>query len=344
MFHTLFDYEDQNADFNRQNQNEKSKNIYERFNFDKSTSNYFGKGNFIIDEYNIRKNIIEKQKAQDDKFEKTKNKIKVVIYKNGFTLNDGPFRDRSLEENHKFMESVERGKIPQELIKKGIKDLGIFLENRKNEYYPYSTYNKMNIFDNPNIFQSQNMDFNQFPDIQPVTQNNGQTFIQHENINNKPIFYSKTYREKPTNKCKEKMDIVHKQYNKDKIINLSDIIGDKDENENGGKKFNAFSGAGKTFGNIVNMEEFHVDKNLKNFVDYLSPICIINIRLFNGEIIKEQFNYNQTLRDIYIYVRRISGSNKFILLDGFPPKPLYNLGMTIGELKLQNSVLTQKIN
>ena len=34
---------------------------------------------------------------------KTKDKIKLVVYRNGFILNNGPFRDRSLQENNEFL-------------------------------------------------------------------------------------------------------------------------------------------------------------------------------------------------------------------------------------------------
>ena len=78
-------------------------------------------------------------------------------------------------------------------------------------------------------------------------------------------------------------------------------------------------------------------------VDIFQPICNVSIRLFNGEVIKTQFNYSQTLRDIYLHVRRISGCIKFHLLDGFPPKPLRDYDKTIYELNIQNSLLTQKI-
>ena len=70
---------------------------------------------------------------------------------------------------------------------------------------------------------------------------------------------------------------------------------------------------------------------------------MINIRLYNGEIIKAKFNYSQTLKDIYYQVSQLSGINKFYLLDGFPPKPLLKLDKTIWELNLENSVLTQII-
>ena len=77
--------------------------------------------------------------------------------------------------------------------------------------------------------------------------------------------------------------------------------------------------------------------------DKSKPTCNINIRLFNGEIIKSEFNYSQTLREIYYYVQKISGSNNFYLLDGFPPKKLRDYDKTIEFLKLENTTLTQKI-
>ena len=108
------------------------------------------------------------------------------------------------------------------------------------------------------------------------------------------------------------------------------------------KKFIPFGGVGFLIDN-VNIEGLHVNKDLKKSINTQFPICHFNIRLFNGEIITCEFNYTHTLRDIYIYVKKISGSNNFILLEGFPPKPLNQLNKTIQELKLDNTTLTQKI-
>ena len=118
-------------------------------------------------------------------------------------------------------------------------------------------------------------------------------------------------------------------------INIIDYL--KEE-----KKFHAFTGAGQSLSS-VNTQGLHVDKNVTSNVDKSKPTCKVNIRLFNGEIITCEFNYTHTLRDIYIYVKKISGSNNFILLEGFPPKPLNQLNKTIQELKLDNTTLTQKI-
>lgn len=67
-------------------------------------------------------------------FEKTKNKIKLTVYKNGFQIDDGKFRDIVDPVNKKFMDEVEKGYIPQELVDGGFKELGIALEDKKYIY------------------------------------------------------------------------------------------------------------------------------------------------------------------------------------------------------------------
>ena len=124
MLHTLFDSKDENH----------QDAIKGKFQLGGPSDNYFGKGNKAIDQYNRKKVKME----NDANFKKTKHKVKLVVYKNGFILNNGQFRDRSINENCEFLEEVEKGQIPQELIRKGIKDLGILLINRKTEIYSNS--------------------------------------------------------------------------------------------------------------------------------------------------------------------------------------------------------------
>ena len=119
--------------------------------------------------------------------------------------------------------------------------------------------------------------------------------------------------------------------------------GIKIQEEKEVKKFVAFEGEGFLIDN-VNVEGLHVNKDIKNSINKSLPICNFNIRLFNGEIIKCEFNYNKTLRDVYAYVKKLSGSNNFILLEGFPPRPLNQLNKSLKELNLENTTLTQKIN
>ena len=86
------------------------------------------------------------------------------------------------------------------------------------------------------------------------------------------------------------------------------------------------------------------NKNATTNVDRTRPTCKVNIRLFNGEVVSEDFNLNQTLQDVINFVRRKSGSNNFSRLDGFPPRPLTDYKKTIQELHLEGSLLTQRIS
>ena len=300
MFRDILDYQVQNADFNKIYQSSYIKN---RFKNCKLNNNYFGKGHFLVDEYNRKK----EEEEFDNKFLNTEHKIKLVVYKNGFILNNSEFRDRSLKENNEFLKSVERGKIPKELIRKGINDLGILLINRKEELYSSKLYKSLPAsFDYINI--SLNSDNNSTHVLDQFFQRNDSERIY--------MRYSLNEIEKRTNNLYEDFGV---------------------------KLFVPFSGEGKLLG-TTNVEGLVVKKNVKNFFDKSKPICTINIRLFNGEIIKERFNRKQILTDIYLFVGKVTGSNNFVLLDGFPPKTLTEYDTTIEDLQLENALLTQKIN
>jgi len=241
MFHTLDDYRDKNRD----EKAEKDKR--------KTTDSYTGgKSSGIAVENPEDDDWLKKMKKHDDKekYGKTKNKIKLTVYKNGFIIDDGEFRKKDEPQNKKFMEEVEKGYIPNELVKKGITDLGIEMDDQRDKDY-----------------------------------------------------------EPP-----------------------------KEE-----KKFHAFTGAGKSLSS-VNTQGLHVDKNVTSNVDKSKPTCKVNIRLFNGEVVSEDFNLTQTFQDVINFVKKKSGSNNFSLLDGFPPRPITAFNKTIQELHLEGSLLTQKIN
>ena len=240
MFHTLDDYKDKKRD----EKAEKDKK--------KITDSYTGGKSSGIAVENPQDDWLEKMKKYDnkDRFDKTKNKLKLSLYKNGFILDNGEFRNKNEPANKKFMEEIEKGYIPNELVKKGITDLGIEMDDHRDENY-----------------------------------------------------------EPP-----------------------------KEE-----KKFQAFTGLGKSISS-VNTEGLHVNKNATSNVDRSKPTCKVNIRLFNGEVVSEDFNLNQTLQDVINFVKKKSGSNNFSLLDGFPPRPLTAYNKTIQELHLEGSLLTQKIN
>ena len=249
MFHTLFDFN--NMTYQKKNNN----NIKNQFNFSGENDYYFGKGNIAIDQYNRKKKKME----NDANFEKTKNKIRLVVYKNGFIMNNEPFRDKSIYENYEFLEEVEKGNIPQELIRKGIRDLGILLINRKTETYQSPIYQSLpSSFEVPNIAQKsdqsknleQNLisergyqytkDFHKY-DSTFVPQTPMQT-MQRNNI----YFNSDTYKVQNNlieNKNYKRTNSLPKDK---KIITLSDII--KNSNEREEKKFTAFSGSGQLLG------------------------------------------------------------------------------------------------
>ena len=333
MFHTLFDYQDQNIPNNKQIPKPQSKGFAKKNSKNNdSYENYYGKGNQAYDLYNKKDNeseINQSNENSNEQFEKTTNKVKVTLYKNGFILNNGPFRERTVPENEEFLEQMGRGVIPHELLEEGINDLGILLVNRKSEIYRLpKKHNYLNLHNN-NIFNiPYNMGQNQYKK-NPQSKKNNVIPLGMSRINSSINFLN----------VPKKIDL---NKNKDKKITKKNCSEPKDK-DNDKKPFVAFSGSGKLIRN-VSTQGLHVNKNLKNNYDIYQPVCNISIRLFNGEVAKCQFNYSQTLRDIYYHVRRISGSNNFYLLDGFPPRPLRDYERTIYELGIQNSLLTQKIN
>ena len=375
MFHTLFDSENQNIDFNIQSQIYQKSGFNNGFKFDTNNSLYFGKGNTAIDQFNRKKNNINViPRYTEHKYQRAKTKIKIVEYQNGFIVNNGEFRDKSIPENVKFLKEIQRGNIPNELLRKGIMDIEILLENKKNEIYYSTAYqNSNNNYVHPNIITNSTKIQYQDPDIYSLLINsnyrgNNELKIPNSKITNTfvppstkrignqrqvPLYSSNTVRVDNKHKA-QKIQKRNNSHQKDKKENnFVDFLDfkketdkkkkEKKEEKEEKKKFKPFSGFGQIIGNI-NMEGLYVNKEVKTSANFYSPICYINIRLFNGEVIKAPFNYGQTVGDIYIYVKRVSGSDNFVLLEGFPPKEITSYGRAIYELGLQNSVITQKIN
>lgn len=81
-----------------------------------------------------------------------------------------------------------------------------------------------------------------------------------------------------------------------------------------------------------------------NTVDNSKPKTKINIRLYTGEVITQEFNLSNRVNDIRAYVNTVAPvSGSFDLVEGFPPKPLQGNG-TIEELKIQGSTIMQRLN
>jgi UBX domain-containing protein 1 len=371
MYNNLFDFENQNIDFNIQAPKSKASNYNYSYKFDQNQEIYFGKDKKTLDQFNRKKT--SSRIINNPKFESKKTIIKIVIYKNGYILNNGEFKDIMFDENKKFLREIEKGDIPIELIKKGIMNTEILLENRKNEIYP-STSNQninndlfeSNIFQNSTQYQYQDQDLFSYLNNNDYKLNNEiampnpkmlNTFVSHNQNKSRnqkeiPLYNSNTVRvdnKHKTQKNKKRTNSIKKE-KENKFVNFLDFKKEKDnkkeekkDEENEKKKFKAFSGFGQLIGH-VNTEGLYVNKSANTSADIYSPICHINIRLFNGEVVKAPFNYWQTLGDVYVYVKNLSGSDNFVLLDGFPPKPLRDYDRTIGQLKLENTTLTQRLN
>ncbi len=86
------------------------------------------------------------------------------------------------------------------------------------------------------------------------------------------------------------------------------------------------------------------DTKMEFSYDVTKPTCFVSVRLYNGDIIKAKFNCCEKFGVVYSFAKKMSKNDNFVLLDGFPPKPLREYGKTITELGIENAVLTQRIN
>lgn len=294
----------------------KEEEIKERFRLGGPNELYFGKGNRVIDQYNRRRNILARIKDNDEKFRKTKHKIKLVVYKNGFILNNCPFRDRALPENNDFMESVEKGNIPQEFIRRGIKDLGILLINRKTEIYNSRLYKSLpTSFDYLDISQNkyQNQTYKRdFRKMHPLD-----AFFQSQkeikNVKDNLSYSTRTERI-PNRLCRASSQETR-------------------------RAFVPFSGRGILLAN-AKIDGTLIKDEIK--VDHSRPICDVNIMLSSGEFLECKFNYDHTVKDIYNYVRGKSKIKDFILFDTFSSATYLDFERTVEELKLGETVLAQR--
>jgi len=72
--------------------------------------------------------------------------LNIITYRNGFKINDGPFRSLEDPANQKFMADVKKGYIPQELVDQGLTDLGITLQERYKNHIINILIIYMNLF------------------------------------------------------------------------------------------------------------------------------------------------------------------------------------------------------
>ena len=63
------------------------------------------------------------------------HQLKITLYSNGFTVDDGEFRPYEAEENKQFMKELNEGYVPKEIQKKYKKNVGVALEDKRKETY-----------------------------------------------------------------------------------------------------------------------------------------------------------------------------------------------------------------
>lgn len=75
------------------------------------------------------------------------------------------------------------------------------------------------------------------------------------------------------------------------------------------------------------------------------PTTRINLRLYTGDTITQEFNLTHTIADIRTFINRAAPVNgTFDILSGFPPKALTDEFRTIKDAKLEGTTLTQRLN
>ena len=74
--------------------------------------------------------------SKESRAEKNEVNITITLYANGFTVNDGPFRDYRSPENQEFMANINQGRVPSELhsLTQG-RPAAVSLQDRRSEEY-----------------------------------------------------------------------------------------------------------------------------------------------------------------------------------------------------------------
>jgi UBX domain-containing protein 1 len=74
--------------------------------------------------------------SKESKSEKNEVSVSITLYANGFSVNDGPFRNYTDPENQTFMAQLNQGRVPQELlsITRG-RPTAVSLQDKRSETY-----------------------------------------------------------------------------------------------------------------------------------------------------------------------------------------------------------------
>ncbi len=187
--------------------------------------------------------------------------------------------------------------------------------------------------------QDQNTDFSNFPKID-FPKDSLADMKKGVMINGSEVFYGNGRTSDNNTKIVRRRiqkTTITREYKYTKKVKKSSQGGQYKQITSGNNK----NGNSSTLNNSKCLLE---NKEIEFACDESKPTCFISIRLYKGDIIKAKFNCCQKFGDVYSLVKKHSRSNNFVLLEGFPPKPIKEYGKTISELGLENSMLTQRIN
>ncbi|RHY30148.1 hypothetical protein DYB32_004621 [Aphanomyces invadans] len=113
-------------------------------------------------------------------------------------------------------------------------------------------------------------------------------------------------------------------------------------------QYEAFAGAGQTMGaSAVDVSAIVRDTNASGTckpVDTTQPTTVLQIRLATGGRVRETLNSAlHTVRDLHAIIRREGAATQpYVLLAGFPPKPITDMDATLQAAGLLGAAITQK--
>ncbi|KAL4147250.1 hypothetical protein PRNP1_011006 [Phytophthora ramorum] len=113
--------------------------------------------------------------------------------------------------------------------------------------------------------------------------------------------------------------------------------------------YTAFSGEGQTMGSATYAAEAVIQGDAASaerpVIDDKKPTTTLQIRLHNGQRLRETLNLNHTIRDLHAIIQlNNAGALPYTLLAGFPPRPVSSdLAQTIEQAGLKGAAVTQKL-
>ncbi|KAL7680145.1 putative UBX domain, SEP domain, Ubiquitin-like domain superfamily [Plasmopara halstedii] len=113
--------------------------------------------------------------------------------------------------------------------------------------------------------------------------------------------------------------------------------------------YTAFSGEGQSMGSTTYATDavFRGDgmPSERPVIDDKKPTTTLQIRLHNGQRLRETLNMDHTIRDLHAIIQMNDEMTQpYTLLAGFPPRPVStDLALTIEQAGLKGAAITQKL-